>query len=114
MSAFIECPDLNQTETLCRIIKQAIHAQKSSNVAAIQRFCKEEPDKIHPQQCERLIAIYYKHLTAVLLFQGWQNQLLGLRGTQGHVWITETPYLSHKRGISILQFAFFFSLEFSE
>lgn len=56
---------------LCHFdLKQAVHTQKSSNVAEFKQFCCEEWDNIPPHQCERLIAIYQKRLIAILAAEG--------------------------------------------
>ncbi len=47
-------------------LKQSFHAWKSSNVAELKPFCKEEWDKIPPQRCEGLIVSYRKRLIAVV------------------------------------------------
>ncbi len=57
---------LNPIEMLWHDIKQSIHAQNPPIVAGLKQFCKEEWDKFHPQQCERLIGSYRKHLIAVV------------------------------------------------
>ncbi len=65
-----QSPGLNPIEMLWHDLKQSIHARKPSNVAELKQFCKEEWDKIHPQQCERLIASYRKCLIAVVAAKG--------------------------------------------
>ncbi len=51
-------------------LKQSIHAQKPSNVAELEQFCKEVWAKIPPQRCERLIPSYCKRLIAVVAAKG--------------------------------------------
>ncbi len=47
-------------------LKQAVYAQKSSNVAKIKQFCIEEWAKIPPQHYGKLISRYRKHFVAVI------------------------------------------------
>ncbi|KAK3546402.1 hypothetical protein QTP70_026281, partial [Hemibagrus guttatus] len=51
-----QSPDLNPIEMLWHDLKKVVHAQKPSNVAELQQFCKDEWAKIPPQRCNRLIA----------------------------------------------------------
>ncbi|KAF7643331.1 hypothetical protein LDENG_00241500 [Lucifuga dentata] len=44
-----QSPDINPIEMLWHDLKQAIHARKSSSVAELKQFCKEEWAKITPQ-----------------------------------------------------------------
>ncbi|KAK3524035.1 hypothetical protein QTP70_017546 [Hemibagrus guttatus] len=53
-----QSPDLNPIEMLWHDLKKVVHAQKPSNVAELQQFCKDEWAKIPPQRCNRLIASY--------------------------------------------------------
>ncbi len=62
--------DLNLIEMLWHDLKQSFHARKSSNVAELKQFCKEEWAKIPPQRCERLIVSYRKCLIAVVAAKG--------------------------------------------
>ncbi|KAK3515159.1 hypothetical protein QTP70_008187 [Hemibagrus guttatus] len=62
--------DLNPIEMLWHDLKKVVHAQKPSNVAELQQFCKDEWAKIPPQRCNRLIASYRKHLIAVVAAKG--------------------------------------------
>ncbi|KAK1788663.1 hypothetical protein P4O66_002483 [Electrophorus voltai] len=65
-----QSPGLNPIEMLWHDLKKAVHAQKPSNVAKLQLFCKDEWDKIPPQRCKRLIASYHKRLIAVVAAKG--------------------------------------------
>ena len=65
-----QSPDLNPIEMLYHDLTQTVHAGKPSNVAELKQFCKEEWAKIAPQQCERLIVSYCKHLIAVVAAKG--------------------------------------------
>ncbi|KAK1796512.1 hypothetical protein P4O66_009548 [Electrophorus voltai] len=65
-----QSPDLNPIEMLWHDLKNAIHAQKPSNVAEFQQFCKDEWAKIPPQRCKRLIASYRQRLNAVVAAKG--------------------------------------------
>ncbi|KAK3571029.1 hypothetical protein QTP86_001280 [Hemibagrus guttatus] len=57
-----QSPDLNPIEMLWDDLKKVVHAQKPSNVAELQQFCKVEWAKIPPQCCNRLIAKLLKTL----------------------------------------------------
>ncbi len=59
-----QSPDLNPIEMLWHDLKQAVHAQKLSNVAELQQLCQDEWAKIPPQRCNRLNASYRKRLIA--------------------------------------------------
>ncbi|KAK3567375.1 hypothetical protein QTP86_019891 [Hemibagrus guttatus] len=65
-----QSPDLNPIEMLWHDLKKVVHAQKPSNVAELQQFCKDEWAKIPPQRCNRLIASYGKRLIAVVAAKG--------------------------------------------
>ncbi|KAK3570405.1 hypothetical protein QTP86_019286 [Hemibagrus guttatus] len=65
-----QSPDLNPIEMLWHDLKKVVHAQKPSNVAELQQFCKDEWAKIPPQRCNRLSASYGKHLIAVVAAEG--------------------------------------------
>lgn len=62
--------DLNLNEMLWYDLKQAINARKSSNVAKLKQFYKEDWAKIPQQRYERLIACCRKCLTAVVSVNG--------------------------------------------
>ncbi len=59
-----------QVKVWAHDLKQSFHARKSSNVAELKQFCKEEWAKIPAQRCERLIASYRKRLFAVVAAKG--------------------------------------------
>ncbi|KAK3542248.1 hypothetical protein QTP86_021468 [Hemibagrus guttatus] len=65
-----QSPYLNPIEMLWHDLKKVVHAQKLSNVAELQQFCKDEWAKIPPQRCNRLIASYGKRLIAVVAAKG--------------------------------------------
>ncbi|KAK3562781.1 hypothetical protein QTP86_008381 [Hemibagrus guttatus] len=65
-----QSPDLNPIEMLWHDLKKVVHAQKPSNVAELQQFCKDEWAKIPPQRCNRLNASYRKRLIAVVAANG--------------------------------------------
>ncbi len=65
-----QSPDLNPIEMLRHDLKQSINAWKTSNVAELKQFCKEEWAKIPPQWCEGLIASYRQCLIAVVAGKG--------------------------------------------
>ncbi|KAK3533217.1 hypothetical protein QTP70_013621 [Hemibagrus guttatus] len=65
-----QSPDLNLIEMLWHDLKKVVHARKSSNVAELQQFCKDEWAKIPPHRCNRLIASYGKRLIAVVAAKG--------------------------------------------
>ncbi|KAK3562843.1 hypothetical protein QTP86_010750 [Hemibagrus guttatus] len=65
-----QSPDLNPIEMLWHDLKKVVHAQKPSNVAELQHFCKDEWAKIPPQRCNRLVASYGKRLIAVVAAKG--------------------------------------------
>ncbi|KAI3376068.1 hypothetical protein L3Q82_016607 [Scortum barcoo] len=94
-----QSPDLNPIEMLWHDLKKAVHAQKPSNVAELQQFCKDKWAKIPPQRCKRLIASYRKRLIAVVAAKGWPNQLLGLGG--------QSPFSHRDHLLQILMLSFF-------
>ena len=49
--------------------------RKSSNVAELELFCKEEWAKSPPPQYERLINSYHKHLITVIAAKGGTNSI---------------------------------------
>ena len=51
-------------------IKQVSRAQKASNVGELKQFYKEEWETNPPQQSERLIGSYCKHLIAIVAAEG--------------------------------------------
>ncbi|KAK3571374.1 hypothetical protein QTP86_009746 [Hemibagrus guttatus] len=65
-----QSPDLNPIEMLWHDLKKVVHAQKPSNVAELQQFCKDEWAKIPPQRCNGLFSSYGKRLIAVVAAKG--------------------------------------------
>lgn len=77
--------DLTPIKTLWQNLEQSILAQKPSSVAELKPFIDEEWTKILPQQCEKHILSYLKHLIAVVAQPAFKfrGQLLFYMGDTG-------------------------------
>lgn len=62
--------DLSLVEMLWYDLKKDIHAGKSSSVAELKQFWKEDWATVPPQPRERLIGSYHKCLIAILAAKG--------------------------------------------
>ncbi len=58
--------DLNPIENMWRELKVRVVKHQSWNVNDLERICNEEWDKIPPEMCANLAAIYKKRLTSVI------------------------------------------------
>jgi len=61
-----QSPDLNSIEHLWRDLKMAVHQRLPSNLAELERICKEEWQRIPKSRCEKLDASFPKRLMAIL------------------------------------------------
>ncbi len=64
-------PDLNPIENLWRELKVRVDKRQPRNRNDLERFCKEEWDKIPPEMCANLVANYKKRLTSVIANKGF-------------------------------------------
>ena len=65
-----QSPDLNIIENLWCDLKQAVHAQKPSNLTELEMFSKEEWSKIPSTRIQTLIGSYRKRLEADISAKG--------------------------------------------
>jgi len=65
-----QSPDLNPIEDLWRDLKMAVHRRSPSNLMELERFCKEEWEKLPKNRCAKLVASYSKRLEAVIAAKG--------------------------------------------
>jgi len=65
-----QSPDLNPMEHLWRDLKMAVHRRSPSNLMELDRFCKEECEKLPKRRCAKLVASYSKRLEAVIAAKG--------------------------------------------
>ena len=65
-----QSPDLNPIENLWGDLKRAVHKRCPRNLTDLERFCKEEWDKIPISRCATLIDSYPKRLSAVIKAKG--------------------------------------------
>ncbi|KAK1801386.1 hypothetical protein P4O66_023067, partial [Electrophorus voltai] len=61
-----QSPDLNPIEHLWRDLKMAVPRHSPSNLMELERFCKEDLEKLSKNMCAKLIASYSKRLEAVI------------------------------------------------
>ena len=65
-----QSPDLNPIEHLWRDLKMAVHRRSPSNLMELERFCKEEWEKLPKNSYAKLVASYSKRLEAVIAAKG--------------------------------------------
>ncbi|KAL0172106.1 hypothetical protein M9458_032417, partial [Cirrhinus mrigala] len=70
----IKSPDLNPIENLWRELKVRVAKRQPRNLNNLERICKEEWDKIHPEMCANLVANYKKRLTSVIANKGFATK----------------------------------------
>ncbi|KAK3518603.1 hypothetical protein QTP70_005514 [Hemibagrus guttatus] len=59
-----QSPDLNPIENLWRELKVRVAKRQPRNLSELERFCKEERDKIPSEMCANLVANCKKRLTS--------------------------------------------------
>ncbi len=52
-------------------LKVPVPKCQPQNLNDLERICKEEWDKIHPEMCANLVANYKKHLTSIITNKGF-------------------------------------------
>ncbi|MPV02323.1 IS630 family transposase [Escherichia coli] len=65
-----QSPDLNPIEHLWRDLKMAVHRRSPSNLMELERFCKEEWEKLPRNRCATLVESYPRRLEAVIAAKG--------------------------------------------
>ena len=65
-----QSPDLNPIEHLWGDLKMAVHRRTRSNLVELERFCKEEWEKLPKKRCAKVEASYSKRLEAVIAGKG--------------------------------------------
>uniref|UniRef100_A0AAQ4RPP4 Tc1-like transposase DDE domain-containing protein n=1 Tax=Gasterosteus aculeatus aculeatus TaxID=481459 RepID=A0AAQ4RPP4_GASAC len=61
-----QSPDLNPIEHLWRDLKMAVHRRSPSKLMELERFCKEEWEKMPRNRCATLVESYPRRLEAVI------------------------------------------------
>ncbi len=69
-----QSPDLNPIENLWRELKVRVAKRQPRNLNDLERICKEEWDKIPPEMCANLVALYKKCLTSVIANKGFATK----------------------------------------
>ncbi len=69
-----QSPDLTPIENLWRELKVRVAKRQPRNLNDLERICKEEWDKIPPEMCAYLVAIYKKRLTSVIANKGFATK----------------------------------------
>ncbi len=69
-----QSPDLNPRENLWRELKARVAKHQPRNLNDLERICKEEWNKIHPEMCANLVANYKKRLTSVITNKGFATK----------------------------------------
>ena len=57
---------MNPIEHLWRDLKIAVQRRSPSNLAELERFCREEWEKLPKYRCAKLVASYQRRLEAVI------------------------------------------------
>uniref|UniRef100_A0A674A8J2 Zinc finger protein 250-like n=1 Tax=Salmo trutta TaxID=8032 RepID=A0A674A8J2_SALTR len=65
-----QSPDLNPIEHLWRDLKIAVQRRSPSNLAELERICREEWEKFPKYRCAKLVASYPRRLEAVIAAKG--------------------------------------------
>lgn len=65
-----QSPDLNPIEHLWRDLKIAVHKRLPSNLQELEKFCKEEWEKLPVNKCSKLVESDRKRLQAVIDAKG--------------------------------------------
>ena len=63
-------PDLNPIKHLWRDLKIAVQQRSTSNLTELERFCREEWEKLPKYSCAKLVASYPRRLEAVIAAKG--------------------------------------------
>jgi hypothetical protein len=61
---------LNQIEHLWRDLKIAVQRHSQSNLAEVERICREEWEKLSKYRCAKLVASYPRRLQAIITAKG--------------------------------------------
>jgi hypothetical protein len=61
---------LNLIKNLWRDVKIAVQRRSPSNLAELERICREEWEKLPKYRCAKLVASYPKRLEAVIATKG--------------------------------------------
>ena len=62
--------DLNPIEHVWKDLKMAVHRRFPSNLMELERYCKEEWEKLTKNRSAKLVASYSKRLEAVIAAKG--------------------------------------------
>ena len=65
-----QSPDLDPIEHLWRALKIAVQQHSPSNLAGLERICREEWEKFPKYMCAKLVASYTRRLKAVIAAKG--------------------------------------------
>uniref|UniRef100_A0AAZ3RZ70 Tc1-like transposase DDE domain-containing protein n=1 Tax=Oncorhynchus tshawytscha TaxID=74940 RepID=A0AAZ3RZ70_ONCTS len=65
-----QSPHLRPIEHLWRDLKIAVHRRSPSNLAELERICREEWEKLPKYRCAKLVASYPRRIKAVAAAKG--------------------------------------------